>query len=286
LWDSLERSWLRADRNRLRPGLVLLVHAEQGGYDSELGWLGREARGRVNPVSLGSESWEEATGDDPLSTTEKYVTIASHSTDVVRELKGLLDASTNMDLPANDLYTAARWHDRGKAHSVFQNALRGNSDSDDKPVAQGELWAKGPYLRKYERPYFRHELASALAALLNADSKLAAYLVAAHHGKVRLSIRSLPRELIPPQGKRFARGVWEGDILPAVDLGGEIIAPEVTLSLVLMELGQSEQYGPSWLERSITLLEKYGPFRLAYLESLLRIADWRASRTKGQVDDE
>jgi len=52
-----------------------------------------------------------------------------------------------------------------------------------------------------------------------------------------------------------------------------------------MELGQSEQYGPSWLERSIALLEKYGPFRLAYLESLLRIADWRASSAIGQEDE-
>jgi len=84
---------------------------------------------------------------------------------------------------------------------------------------------------------------------------------------------------------RFARGVWEGDILPSVDLGGEIIAPEVTLSLILMELGESEQFGPSWLERSLRLLEKYGPFRLAYLESLVRIADWRASAAIGQDDE-
>ncbi len=286
IWDALERSWLRVDRKRLRPGLVLLMHSQQGGYDPELGWLGREARRPVDPVISSSESPEEATGDDPFTTTKEYLSIANHSTVVVREVKDLLDASTNNDLPANDLYTAARWHDRGKAHFVFQNALKENSDSQNKPTVQDELLAKGPYLGKYERPYFRHELASALAALLNGESDLAAYLAAAHHGKVRLSIRSLPKELVPHQGKRFARGVWEGDILPSVDLGGGIIAPEVTLSLTLMELGQSEQHGPSWLERSLRLLEKHGPFRLAYLESLLRIADWRASCVTGQDDDE
>ncbi len=57
------------------------------------------------------------------------------------------------------------------------------------------------------RRHFRHELASALAVLqrlhnthrgLNDDElNLTAYLIAAHHGKVRLSIRSLPKELRP-----------------------------------------------------------------------------------------
>ncbi len=141
-------------------------------------------------------------------------------------------------------------------------------------------------MRKYERPYFRHELASALAMLLQGEPDLAAYLVAAHHGKVRLSIRSIPNEAVPPQDQRFARGIWDGDILPSVDLGEGAIAPEIALTLVFMELGKSEQYGPSWLERSLKLLEEYGPFRLAYLESLIRVADWRASAETGKSDDE
>ncbi|GIW54965.1 MAG: hypothetical protein KatS3mg082_1369 [Nitrospiraceae bacterium] len=68
-----------------------------------------------------------------------------------------------------------------------------------------------------------------------------AYLVAAHHGKVRLSIRSLPNENRPTGGRRFARGVWDGDELSETDLGGGVVAPRVTLSLEPMELGLCEE---------------------------------------------
>jgi len=48
-----------------------------------------------------------------------------------------------------------------------------------------------------------------------------------------------------------------------------------------MELGVCEYEPftgqPSWVERMIGLREWVGPFRLAYLEMLLRAADMRAS---------
>jgi CRISPR-associated endonuclease/helicase Cas3 len=44
-----------------------------------------------------------------------------------------------------------------------------------------------------------------------------------------------------------------------------------------MELGEDENGRPSWSARTQELLARLGPFRLAYLEALLRAADWRAS---------
>jgi CRISPR-associated endonuclease/helicase Cas3 len=143
------------------------------------------------------------------------------------------------------------------------------------------------------RKFFRHELASALGVLhpdapVSAEGierDLVAYLIAAHHGKVRLSIRSLPGEWPAPDAARFARGVWDGDLLPAAFLGGEsgteVTAPAVTLSLEPMELGLGQESPfvglPSWSERMLTLRDTIGIFRLAYLEALLRAADERAS---------
>jgi len=150
--------------------------------------------------------------------------------------------------------------------------------------------------RPQSRRGFRHELVSALAWLahnaavgnndaaeiapVDADSvNLIAYLIAAHHGKVRLSIRSMPNEPRPrDSSKKFARGIWEGDEMPTVDLGNGEWSSSFEVSLDLMSLGESEQ-GVSWLARTLALrdADAHGPFRLAFLETLLRIADWRGS---------
>ena len=128
-----------------------------------------------------------------------------------------------------------------------------------------------------------------LKLLTPPELDLLLYLVAAHHGKVRMSLRSVPEDLsteLPnacPSDMRQARGVRDNDPLPKCRLPGSgnandgWTAPHVTLHLDPMELGLSGRYGASWRERTQRLLERLGPFRLAYLESLLRIADCRAS---------
>lgn len=132
--------------------------------------------------------------------------------------------------------------------------------------------------------------ADELAALCPSRDEfdLLLYLVAAHHGKVRMSLRSSPDDGstdVPdpcPAERRQARGIRDRDRLPASKMpdsnGNNVEATEVFLNLDPMELGLSLRYGPSWRERMQGLLERLGPFRLAYLEALLRVADWRASR--------
>jgi CRISPR-associated endonuclease/helicase Cas3 len=140
---------------------------------------------------------------------------------------------------------------------------------------------------RHQRRYFRHELASMLAWLAQhdneADADLIAYLIAAHHGKVRMSLRAMPTEEADEGIKRFARGIWEGDVLPALDFDGEH-SNETTMKLALMELGEGEQ-GPSWMARTLKLLDDHGPFQLAWLETLVRLSDWRASAAEQAVQD-
>jgi CRISPR-associated endonuclease/helicase Cas3 len=141
----------------------------------------------------------------------------------------------------------------------------------------------------YEPPSAAHAcdpLVRELATLSADEVDLLAYVVAAHHGKVRISIRSTPDDEGTDE-KRQARGVRDGDILPDCqipipDLLSGATAPEVTLSLDLMELGLSPRYGASWRHRMQLLLERLGPFRLAYIEALLRAADCRASIEEDQ----
>jgi CRISPR-associated endonuclease/helicase Cas3 len=170
---------------------------------------------------------------------------------------------------------AALHHDWGKAHPVFQATVN--------PEGRAELLAKSKTQGKHARRRFRHELASALALLQTRAPDLAAYLVAAHHGKVRLSIRALPDEdKSENAGAKFARGVHDGDRLPEVQLG-DVVRPALTLDLEPMLLGQSAAGEPSWMERMLSLRDEIGVFRLAYLEALMVAADWRASAEPKEV---
>jgi CRISPR-associated endonuclease/helicase Cas3 len=111
---------------------------------------------------------------------------------------------------------------------------------------------------------------------------LVAYLVASHHGKVRVGLHAAPKDqdYQDRDGRGLPiRGIREGDRLPSIALvPGEPPLPEVTLSLEPSKLGLSPKTGISWRERCIGLQERFGPASLAFLEAILRAADVRASQ--------
>lgn len=112
---------------------------------------------------------------------------------------------------------------------------------------------------------------------------LLAYLVASHHGKVRLALHAAPKDQDyrdPGDGRGLPiRGVREGDVLPAVllDNSGPLLPP-LQLSLEPASLGLSPLTGRSWRERTSSLVGRFGPSTLAWLEALLIAADRRASQ--------
>lgn len=298
VWDPGLEGW-REERTSFLPGRIYLLRAELGGYDADLGFDPQHTDSvtALPPDERTSPSY----GSDPESEGREGQpeTLADHL-DAVREAARSLVAGLRLLPEASDaLVAAALWHDVGKAHPAFQTAMR-DAVGEAFP---GQLLAKsgGRSIPRYrvvgtdgvaqERRHFRHELASMLTWLSHnrdhAHRDLVAYLIAAHHGKVRVGLRALPQEKPPPDRRAHARGVWDGDLLPAFLLPAESsrddtenrdpqIVPETRLSLRIMELGRSTA-GPSWTERTQGLLEQYGPFRLAWLEALLRIADWRGS---------
>jgi CRISPR-associated endonuclease/helicase Cas3 len=112
---------------------------------------------------------------------------------------------------------------------------------------------------------------------------LLAYLVASHHGKVRLRLNatSKDQEYRDADGLGLPiQGVRDRDQLPALAApDGKILVPAVLLSLEPAQLGLSDTTGPSWTERTIELLRIHGPGALAFLEALFRAADIRVSRS-------
>lgn len=284
-WEPLDRVWERAEPESLRPGDVLMARCELGGYSPQRGATLPPAKETVTSLLKASKQEVESDESDGRSQHTRPLTLAQHTDRVVAQLKDILSELPHIpEVLWDGLLEAARWHDVGKAHPVFQEALAPSADGleSQAPV----IWAKSAGgMKRYARKGFRHELASGLALLLNEGSDLAAYLAASHHGRVRLSIRSLPHEPHPGvEGQRFARGVYDGDVLPPASLGGGVDLPETTLHLSYMELGESH-LGASWLERSLTLLEDWGPFRLAALEAILRAADCRGSMEEVMSDE-
>jgi CRISPR-associated endonuclease/helicase Cas3 len=284
-FSSLDGAWERLPPERALPGALVLLPARLGGYDPALGWTGDSAH-RPTPVPVPPAEPEDHDAADPLTAgCADYVTLATHAQDVVEETRALA-AALGGDLPWPALERAARWHDLGKVHPAFQAMLTARLPAAD-PRRGGGPWAKSdghhgaPRCR--ERPGFRHELASALSYLAQGGDDLGAYLVAAHHGKVRLSIRTGPGEAPPPgaaPGQRFARGVLDGERLDGAALGEDVVAAPAELRLDLMALGEHDGR-PSWTARVLRLRGELGVFRLAYYEALLRVADARGTRRRG-----
>ncbi len=347
--DYVEGVWTRGNVWQLHPGLRLLVPAQTGGYSPERGWdpkasgpvLAPPVHATTDDVAQRYDQSAESEEDDSLSVAG-WKTIATHGREAGEQMRQLaqalgLDADT-----ARLLELAARWHDTGKAHEVFQGAIKDDARQAAQKYGERRDLAKAPdgaWRRPHpypERKGFRHELASTLALFellrrvdpthpallgphlelmqamgdeppdleqelrLSADHPLAAelaslapeefdlvaFLVCAHHGKVRCAWTGTPHD--QERGEGDIHGVRDGDTLPAFELcdaqGERRELPALELSLSAAEMGLGRLYGASWTERVSRLRETHGPFKLAYLEALLRAADARASRLSTAED--
>jgi CRISPR-associated endonuclease/helicase Cas3 len=296
--DSMSGTWKPCGRRDVHPGQILLADSAAGGYSAEVGW-DPASRHPVPPAQQedapapGPEGrLEESMSDDVASFDQPaWTPLRQHLADVEMEA-----AELGSSLPEGlreTLRIAGGLHDVGKAHRAFQETLLRTADPAERAALQREVdegrpWAKSAcsYRTRHEPPHFRHELATALALMGKGalvlsgcdDPDLVTYLAAAHHGRVRLGVRSMPDEAT---GRIL--GIADGDVVPAVPLAGGTF-PACRLDTTLLGLGESDGR-PSWAARALELLERddLGPFRLAYLEALLRIADWRASRSPGRA---
>jgi len=301
-FDQVLDRWARVDprlsQSRARPGETLVVNADDGGYDPMTGF-DPGARGPVpgcpslDPVSEPTDGADEGYAADPASVRRpKWISLDRHSEDTRDEAEKLFAALQPVlpDGAARSAVIAAYLHDVGKAHQTWQDALCDLAPEEQKAdIADGRPWAKSAEkgrLRFDGSVAFRHELASLLILdgplnhLLKQapDPDLARYLVLAHHGKLRLQVRDqTDLAVLDTAREKAILGLEDGQtaILPAV-LGQP--ATTLTVDLRQFRLGGDR----SWTRTTLRLRDRYGPFLLAYLETIVRVADWRASEKEAR----
>ncbi len=161
---------------------------------------------------------------------------------------------------------AAKWHDEGKKALIWQRYIGG-------PNSNGELLGKSAEWRDPKRlSGYRHEFGSLLR-------------IGDHQDEARLSLADTALDLAPEQQREALElalhliAAHHGYGRPHFE---HIIDPDFTAQ-------QCEDAHVEVMRRFARLQRKYGRWGLAYLESLLRAADWAASAEAGidaEVDDD
>lgn len=292
---------------RVRVGDTIMVDLDLGGYVEEHGWLGSGGSGANNQMPctyIGRHNerrvWLQTTPDglqviadidnriagysgrdrDPRSFVHRWMTLEEHL-DAAQQRAEEIAEDLVSPMVKGRVALAARWHDVGKALErrrddgtithPFQEMLRSAGVPEGGHPGEDQLYAKSN--RRGGKPAgFRHEVASALAYLqIQQDpDDLVAYLIMCHHGKVRL----LP-EPWDEHHMNDANGVRPDDRVSAAGMKGLSASTEPVRCDPARLLASKDW--PAWQRRIVRLLAEHGPFELAFLEGLLRVADWRAS---------
>jgi CRISPR-associated endonuclease/helicase Cas3 len=186
--------------------------------------------------------------DDASKSAREPIRWQHHTDDVKRNLVAIAGKLFPNDTGwQRALELAADWHDLGKKRVVWQRSI-GNPCPTDWHAKSGKP-KNGRAWKPSELTDYRHEFGSLLDAVKESDfqkltddqKELVLHLIAVHHGRGRPHFP--PDEAFDPERPHDA---------------AQTLAAEVP-------------------QRFARLQRRYGRWGLAYLESLLRAADWAAS---------
>ncbi|MCL6501979.1 MAG: type I-U CRISPR-associated helicase/endonuclease Cas3 [Pirellulales bacterium] len=240
----------------------------------------RRPRAAAAPLSVPDLFADE---DDLASTADVPISLEDHTRHVVRTLEKLCSLCLPESSPETSaLLLAALWHDAGKLDERFQILLHQGDElaalAADQPLAKSPDVPLSHAQRRRIREAtglpqsFRHEMLSAALAQRFADlpsdvplAELTLHLIAAHHGYAR-PFAPVCKDPHPP------------------DVLGNLANCQIHLSGSDRAKVPAHSLDSSIANRFWRNLRRYGWWGLAYLEALLRLADWYASARPSQSE--
>ena len=137
IWDDKSEVWQRVRASDIRPGMLVMLPRDDGGYSRELGWTG-DRSDKLDDAPPPGEPHERFE-DDRYSESGVWVALKDHLRDTEREAVRIVQAIDLDSGTGSAVIHASSEHDIGKALTEWQNAL-------PKPPPQaGGVWAKAPY---------------------------------------------------------------------------------------------------------------------------------------------
>ena len=190
-WRGKVSGWISVRDAGLAPGITILLPLSAGGYDNAAGWTGNKFD---NKHSSHYKPGDEPCDEEQLSCLANgWRSIAAHTAEVAGELSDLLRLlfATNGNQEAREsLVNAVPWHDVGKNHADWQQAVV-------KALKMAGIAGRDDHL-----PFAKFSLSDS-SLLRNSD------------GALRFSGRELKREVnrlrrffrprLPPSGARAPR---------------------------------------------------------------------------------
>lgn len=133
LWNDEKDCWERVNHWDIRPGMLVMLKRDVGGYDSARGWTGETTDVLVEVPRAGRGALLR---DDAWTEIGYWSKLENHLKDARREAEQLCAALSLTGGIKTAVVEAAGLHDLGKAHPQWQAALPAPSSALDAPLAK------------------------------------------------------------------------------------------------------------------------------------------------------